>query len=113
MGRQSTRSVGVVVTLLLLAGTACAGGGPDRTERAAEGKVSGGSFSLSIGEPEHLLPATTTDSNGGQVLSALFTGLVEYDPQTAQPHNAMAESITSADQRTWTIKIKPGWRFHN
>jgi oligopeptide transport system substrate-binding protein len=113
MGRQSRTSAVMVVAYLLLAGTACAGGGSDRTQRAAEGKVSGGSFSLSIGEPEHLLPATTTDSNGGQVLSALFTGLVEYDPQSAQPHNAMAESITSADQRTWTIRIKPGWTFHN
>jgi oligopeptide transport system substrate-binding protein len=113
MGRQSGRSTAVafVFTGLLVAATACGGSGSG--ERAADGKVAGGNFSLSISEPEHLLPATTTDSNGGQVLSALFTGLVEYDPQNAQPHNAMAESIRSEDQRTWTIRIKPGWRFHN
>ena len=119
MGRQSAgpaaaRVVASCLLLcLLLASTACGASGSDKTERAADGKVRGGSFSLSISEPERLLPATTTDLNGGQVLSALFTGLVEYDPVTAEPQPAMAESITSEDQRNWTIKIKPGWTFHN
>lgn len=25
----------------------------------------------------------------------------------------MGESITSDDQTVWTIKLKPGWTFHN
>ncbi len=118
MARQSARcgaarvvAVGLLACLLL-ASTAC-GGGPDRNERAADGEVRGGSFSLSISEPEHLLPATTTDVSGGQVLAALFTGLVEYDPVSAQPQPAMADSVTSEDQRTWTVRIKSGWTFHN
>jgi oligopeptide transport system substrate-binding protein len=115
MGRRSATSVAarVVASCLLVASTACATGGRPKSERAADGEVRGGSFSLSISEPEHLLPATTSDLNGGQVLSALFTGLVEYDPVTVEPQPAMAESITSEDQRNWTIKIKPGWTFHN
>ncbi len=47
------------------------------------------------------------------VLSALYTGLVEYDPKTSAPVNAMAESITTTDRRVWTIALEPGWRFHN
>jgi ABC-type transport system substrate-binding protein len=117
MGRQSRsgssagRRLALIAVLAILA-SAC-GGGSDKGGRAADGAVRGGGFSLSIGEPEHLLPAATTDNNGQQVLSALFTGLVGYDPSTSEPRNTMAESMTSPDQQTWTIKIKPGWTFHN
>ena len=81
--------------------------------RLADGQWRGGEFSVAASEPEHLMPANATTTADGQILSAVFTGLVEYDTQTAEPRNAMAESITSADQQTWTIKLKPGWTFHN
>ncbi|MGH9283985.1 MAG: peptide ABC transporter substrate-binding protein, partial [Acidimicrobiales bacterium] len=100
-----------LVGLMLLAG-ACASGGGDG-DQAADGKVSGGEFSVALKEPDGLLPANSTTVYAGQVLSALFTGLVEYDPETAEPKNAMAESMSSTDQQHWTIKLHPGWRFHN
>lgn len=114
MGRQSRGTAAFLFCLGLLA-TACSGGGADAGdgEQSSDGRVGGGEFSISIREPEHLLPPNTTDSNGGQVLAALFTGLVEYDPVTAEPREAMAGSITSSDQQTWTVKLKPGWTFHN
>jgi len=92
-----------------------AGGGASLAagERLPDGQFRGGAFVVSANEPEHLVPANATTTRDGQILSALFTGLVEYDPKTAEPRNAMAESITSEDQRTWTIRIKPGWTFHN
>jgi oligopeptide transport system substrate-binding protein len=97
----------VVVAGLLV--TACSSGG---SEPGGEG---GGekAFSIGIIEPEHLLPPTTNATNDMQVLFVLFTGLVEYDARTAEPGNAMAESITSSDQQEWTIRIKDGWTFHN
>ncbi|MGH9037538.1 MAG: ABC transporter substrate-binding protein, partial [Acidimicrobiia bacterium] len=97
----------VVVSGLVV--TACSSGGSD-----SEGQ-GGGEQAVSIGiiEPEHLLPPTTNATNDMQVLFVLFTGLVEYDAQTAKPANAMAESITSSDQQEWTIRIKGGWTFHN
>ncbi len=67
------------------------------------------------GEPENpLVPTNTTEVNGGNVLDPLFTGLVEYDPKTFKPHNAMAKSIElSPDKKTYTVKLKEGWKFHN
>jgi ABC-type transport system substrate-binding protein len=102
--------VACVVAVALLAG-ACGSGGDGKQKGASTD--GGGEFSVSINEPEHLLPSNTNATNDTQVLLALFTGLIDYDPVTAQPVKAMAESITSTDQRTWTIKIKPGWTFHN
>lgn len=68
--------------------------------------------SIGIGEPKHLIPSSTTESNGADVLDALFTPLVEYDA-TFRPVEVAAESITSEDNRTWTIRLHPGWTFHN
>ncbi|TCO59707.1 peptide/nickel transport system substrate-binding protein/oligopeptide transport system substrate-binding protein [Actinocrispum wychmicini] len=47
------------------------------------------------------------------ILHALYAGLVDYDPTTLAPVNVMAESITTTDQRTWTVTVKPGWTFDN
>ncbi|MGH8883475.1 MAG: peptide ABC transporter substrate-binding protein, partial [Stackebrandtia sp.] len=74
----------------------------------------GGSISIRGCEPENpLIPGDTGETCGGTVINAMFTGLMEYDPQTAEPRNAMAESIHSDDQKLWTIRIKDGWTFHN
>ncbi len=114
----SRRAVtGIAAVLVGTAGLAgcSAGGGADLAAgvRLADGQWRGGEFVVSAAEPEHLVPANATTTRDGQILSALFTGLVEYDLETAEPRNAMAESIHTDDQRRWTIRIKPGWTFHN
>jgi ABC-type oligopeptide transport system substrate-binding subunit len=94
---------------MALAVTACSGGDNGRNSAAV-----GGDISMQIGEPESLTPSNTNESEGAQVLHQIFTGLVDYDGKNSKPKNANAESITaSADQKTFTIKLKPGWRFHN
>jgi oligopeptide transport system substrate-binding protein len=103
------RGLMAVATVACLLGSACGSGGSDGEGEVQDGKT----FSIGIIEPEHLLPPTTNATNDMQVLFVLFTGLVEYNAQTAAPANAMAESITSSDQQEWTIKIKPRWTFHN
>ena len=110
MGRKAAA---LALGLALLAGGCASGGGDGDGEQAADGTVSGGEFSVALKEPDGLLPANSTTVYSGQVLTALFTGLVEYDPETAEPRNAMAESIESADQQNWTIRLEPGWKFHN
>lgn len=65
-----------------------------------------------LGEPQHLLTTNTNESEGSQVLSALYEALVDFDEQT-RPVMAAAESIESDDNLTWTVKIKPGRTFHN
>jgi oligopeptide transport system substrate-binding protein len=68
--------------------------------------------SIGTAEPKHLVPTMTTEQGGSLVLSAIFTGLVEYD-DNARPYEVAAASITSADNMTWTVKLQPGWTFHN
>ena len=82
-------------------------------ETGTEQAAGGGEFSVYICEPEHLVPQNTNETCGSEVLNALFTGLVVYDPETAEPSNAVAASIESDDQQTWTITLNEGWTFHN
>lgn len=101
------RNVALGLAVLSLTLSACGSG------TGSEGG-SDGAFviSIGIGEPKFLIPSTTTESNGSDVLDALFTDLVEYDEQF-RPYEVAAESITSEDNRVWIIKLKPGWTFHN
>lgn len=101
--RLITRTL-VVVALAVAA--ACGGSEPAGTGN--------GPFivSFGIGEPKNLVPSSATESNGANVLTALFTALVEYDANF-RPYEVAAESITSTDNKTWTIKLRPGWTFHN
>jgi oligopeptide transport system substrate-binding protein len=71
-----------------------------------------GELSVQIAQPRHLLPTNTNDADGGQVLAAIFTPLVEYDGDN-RPREAAAESIKSTDRKVWTITLKDGYTFHN
>lgn len=66
-----------------------------------------------VGEPASLLPGDVRDPAGLQIASALFTPLVRYDPDSGRLVHEVAETVTSSDQRTWTITLRPGWTFHN
>jgi ABC-type transport system substrate-binding protein len=106
----------VSATLLTLALAATACGGGDNGEGSSDDDApSGGTFSLYIGEPENpLVPSNTSETEGGQVVDALFTGLVEYDPDTTElAMTGVADSIESEDSQNWTIKLKEGWTFHD
>ncbi|MEO3742214.1 ABC transporter substrate-binding protein [Plantactinospora sp. B5E13] len=96
-------------TALPLAATlglaACGGGGSGESDANAV-------VSVQIGEPQHLIPTNTNESSGNQVLSALFTPLVKYDAQN-KPYEVAAESVTSGDNKVWTVKLKDGFTFHN
>jgi oligopeptide transport system substrate-binding protein len=88
---------------------ACDSANPEST---AQGGNPNGVVSVGILEPQHLIPSNTADISGGQVLQALFTPLVTYD-KDAKPIEAQAASITTRDSKVWTIKLKPGYTFHN
>lgn len=74
-----------------------------------------GYFSAFITEPEHpLVPQNTTENQGARILFALFTPLVQFNDDTAAvEYTGVAQSVTSPDNVNWTIKLKPGWTFHN
>jgi ABC-type oligopeptide transport system substrate-binding subunit len=108
-------AAGLVTAALLLAGCGQEsddGGGGATTD-------AGGSFSVYVCEPEHLIPQNTNETCGAEVLNALFTPLVNFDPKTTdalwgdESEDSVAASIESEDQKTWTITLKDGWTFHN
>ena len=39
--------------------------------------------------------------------------MVRLDPETAEPILAVASSIESDDNQTWTITLNEGWTFHD
>ncbi|HSK27678.1 MAG TPA: ABC transporter substrate-binding protein [Jiangellales bacterium] len=106
------------MSALALTLAACGGDdGGDEGNGAAggDGETTGGTYSLYIGQPENpLVPGNTNESEGSQVIEALWTGLVEYNPETSEAEfTGVAESIESDDSINWTITLKDGWTFHD
>jgi oligopeptide transport system substrate-binding protein len=96
---------------IVLITTACGGGGEPGGGSA---EASGVTISVNGTEPENpLVPGNTNETGGGKILDALFSPLVEYDPETAQPANMVAESIETTDSQVYTIKLNDGWTFHD
>jgi ABC-type transport system substrate-binding protein len=97
-------AVGAAVALIA---SACGGGAGEEEGQA------GGELKVFLSEPEHLVPGNTNETQGGTVLQVLYTGLVDYD-KDGKVVPVIAESVPeSSDQKTWTIKLKKGWSFHN
>ncbi|HWS31875.1 MAG TPA: ABC transporter substrate-binding protein [Actinoplanes sp.] len=98
-------AAGLAAISLLVAG--CGGGGAD--DEAANSNT----VVISVSEPGSLLPTNATDVNGSTVLNSLFYPLVEFN-SSKEPVEVAAESITpDRTNRVWTIKLKPGFTFHN
>ncbi|XVQ08398.1 peptide ABC transporter substrate-binding protein [Spirillospora sp. CA-255316] len=60
-----------------------------------------------------LVPGDVRDATGRMIAGAVWSGLVAYDPRTGSPAPAAAESITSGDRKVWTVRLRPGGRFHD
>jgi oligopeptide transport system substrate-binding protein len=104
--------IGAVASMALL-GAGCANGGSASEPSGgspATTQASGGSYSVGVTEPDHLHPGRA--QLAFDELHVLFSPLLTLD----KDRNVLplaAESVTSDDQQTWTIKLKPGWTFHN
>lgn len=108
-GAKSAKWV-AIAAVVALGATACGGGGDDSSSGGGKGN---GVVSVEIGEPQNsLVPTNTYETEGGQVINALFTGLTKLDASN-KVVNAMAESVESKDNKVWTIKLKSGYTFHN
>ena len=76
--------------------------------------MTGGDVVGAIGEPEHLSPINSSESEGIEVLSVLFETLVGYDPSTSELENWAAESIVTEDGGlTYTVTLNEGLTFHD
>ncbi|MEU6165609.1 peptide ABC transporter substrate-binding protein [Streptomyces tanashiensis] len=99
--------------IVALAATACGGGKSDGGSDAKGAVDPNGIFSIELGEPEKpLLTGDTMESNGSAVMSGLFSTLVDYKADGSL-EMINAESVTTTDSKTWTVKLKPGWTFHD
>ena len=109
------RLVGAIVSLAFVAVACGGGGGSNTTGPSGTGATGqqGGSFSIPNTEPQHLTPQNDYEAAGAQVFNAIWDRLMTYDPKTFQPMPFQAQSVTTSDNLVWTIKIKPGWTFHN
>ncbi|TDC45737.1 ABC transporter substrate-binding protein [Actinomadura sp. KC345] len=74
--------------------------------------ASDGTFTVGHPEPDHLMPANTTSSYSFDVISEVFDNLMTLD-QNGKAVPLAAESVDSGDQEVWTIKVRPGQKFHN
>ncbi|MGP4013189.1 peptide ABC transporter substrate-binding protein [Streptomyces sp. 4N124] len=111
-GAKSAKWV-AIAAVVALAATACGGSDGDSGDDSNAAIDPNGKFSIEVGEPQNpLQPANTMESNGSIVTKALFTGLVDYD-STGKIEMMNAQSVDSTDNKTFTVKLKPGWKFHD
>ncbi len=110
-GAKSAKWV-AIAAVVALGATACGGGG----DKGGDSKAAidpDGKFSVEVGEPQNpLQPANTMESNGSIVIKSLFSGLVDYD-SSGKIVMVNAQSIDTKDNKTFTVKLKPGWKFHD
>src|SRR5688572_17976731 len=110
-GAKSAKWVAGAI-VVALAATACGGGSGDEGKKNASGKPEG-YVSIDVGEPQKpLIPADTNETNGSYVIQSLFTQLLDFDAQGEIVYTN-AESVETQDSKTWTVKLKSGWKFHN
>ncbi len=107
---RTSKIVGVA-TLSALALSACGGGG-DTSSSGGSGNASAIITADSVEPQNPLVPTNTAETGGGRIVQQIFHGLITYD-ENGKPVNDLAESIESKDNKTWTIKIKPGKKFSN
>ncbi|MGW0757391.1 peptide ABC transporter substrate-binding protein [Streptomyces sp. NPDC002814] len=111
-GAKSAKWV-AIAAVVALAATACGGSDSDSGDDSNAAIDPNGKFSIEVGEPQNpLQPANTMESNGSIVTKALFTGLVDYDA-TGKIEMMNAQSVDTTDNKTFTVKLKPGWKFHD
>jgi oligopeptide transport system substrate-binding protein len=115
-GKRAPAWLAVLFSLALVA--AACGGDDEEPEPGQTGptgetsEVTGGEWSMSICEPESLIPQVNAETCGSQVLRALFTPLIQFTPEN-EIIFAVAESIESEDNVNWTVTLRDGWTFHD
>ncbi|OON81332.1 peptide ABC transporter substrate-binding protein [Streptomyces tsukubensis] len=112
-GAKSAKWV-AIAGITALAATACGGSsdsGSDDGNRKIDPK---GIVSYANGEPQNALqPSNTMEAYGSVVIDSLFTGLVHYNKSGDLTYENAESVKPDADNKVWTVKLKPGWKFHN
>src|ERR1700759_3457399 len=90
--------------------TGCGDWGGDESAFGA----TAGALTVSGGRPQNpLIPSDTNEVCGGNILDQITAKRGRYDPESGTPSNYLADSITTPDGKVYTIKLKPGIKFHD
>ncbi|MCR2784437.1 MULTISPECIES: ABC transporter substrate-binding protein [unclassified Microbacterium] len=114
MKRNKTAFAGLaLLTVGALALAGCASGDSGDAEETGDAGASDAIITTNGTEPENpLIPTMTNEVGGGQILDAIFAGLVSYEGDGTAV-NDMAEEITVEDPQHLTVKLKEGQTFTN
>ncbi|MBO1329771.1 ABC transporter substrate-binding protein [Streptomyces sp. VRA16 Mangrove soil] len=109
MARTRRAAAGAAVAALAVTLAGCGGSSDNKGDDA-----SGRTLTVATGtEIAAINPEKDNGSSNIQLAFAMWAPLTRVDPKTGKLVNVVAESVTSQDAKTWTIKIKPGWTFTN
>lgn len=114
--RARTRAIAAtaVTTLALLTAAACQSNTPAPPGNNTSVGAGGGAITIFGCTPkEALIPGNTNEVCGGNVLDAVTSRLVHYNSDTAAPELDIAQSIDSPDNKVFTVKLKPGYKFQD
>ena len=99
--------VAAAVAVVGVAVSGCAGGGSTSPSSSSNSTAT---FVYAIGEPDHLTPGRQTVAFAP--VMSVFAPLTSVD-DAGKVSYVQAESVPSDDAKTWTIKLRSGWTFHN
>jgi oligopeptide transport system substrate-binding protein len=115
--RGRTRGIAAAaITSLALVVTACGGGGGGTAEQPGgeAPPAQGGEIAIRSCTPQNpLIPANTNEVCGGNLLDAILAKLIHYNSENAAPELDIAQSIETTDNQNFTVKLKPGYKFHD
>lgn len=64
-------------------------------------------------EPVSLEPHRATDLVGSEIVASVCQTLVRLQPGTLRPEGVLATTWATLDQRSWTLTLREGVRFHD
>lgn len=112
MRRPRWTAVAIPLSVALV--VAGCGGSEDEGSGGDPQKTANTEITVFGTEPERpLVPGDTNESGGSKIVDAMFTGLMEFDPVSGEPHLANAESFELTKPNEFTVKLKKGWKFHD
>jgi oligopeptide transport system substrate-binding protein len=103
---MSARRSAVVATVSLLSFLVV--GSPSASARAA-GEIT----VATCGSERAVTLQNAYPCGGADLLDPLFTGLTEWDSATSRSRYGVAQSITTKDNKRFTVRLRKSWKFHD
>ena len=110
--RVRTRAIAFasMATAVGLVAAACSTG-PTNTGSSAPTETA---ITINGCTPENpLIPGNTSEVCGGNVIDTFAAKLIHYNADTAAPELDIAQAIETTDNQNFTVKLNPGYKFHD